>query len=105
MAISRQAICRVQRVPYSRRTLLEESTIYKAAVFFRFCKPATQVGSRESFTSQIIRQTQFLHATQLSLWFAQVDSIHNNILMPTLHRLICMLGLLLGSKVQQIPIN
>ena len=40
-------------------------SVYIASVF-QFCKAAMHIGS-QSFTSQIIRQAQFLHVTKLSL--------------------------------------
>jgi len=64
-----------------------------------FGTAAMQVGLPESFTSQIIRQAQFLHVTKLSLWFAQVRSAQKNMSKSALHRLVCIIAWLLRTKV------
>jgi len=65
----------------------------------RFCKAAMQEGLPESFTSQIIRQAQCLQVTNLSLWFAQVHSVQNNISKSALHKLVCIIASLLRTEV------
>jgi len=72
--------------------------MYIASVL-RFCKAAMHVGSPESFTSQIIRQAQCLRVTKLSLWFAQVHSVQNNISKSALHGLVCIIASLLRTKL------
>jgi len=75
--------------------------MYIASVF-RFCKAAMQVGLAECITSQIISQAQCLHVTKLSLWFAHVPSVQNNISKSVLHRLVCIIASLLKTKVQKL---
>jgi len=73
--------------------------MYMSGVF-RFCKAALPVSLPESFTSQIFRQAQcLLHVTKLSLWFAQVRSVQNNISKSALHELVCIIASLLRTKV------
>jgi len=72
--------------------------LLQAPAFRLFNKPATHVGSRESSTLQIIRQTQCLHVTNLLLWFAQVHSVQNNIWKSTLDGLVCIIELQTGTK-------
>jgi len=58
-----------------------------------------RVGSRESFTSQIIRQTSCLHVTKPSLSFAQVHIVENSILKSTVYRLFFIITLQCGNKI------
>ena len=87
----------LQRVPYSKRALLEESTVNIASVF-KVLQSCGVGGLPETFTSQIIRQAQCLHVTKLSLWFAQVHSVQNNISKSALHGLAWIIASRLGIK-------
>jgi len=49
-------------------------TMSHKTTFFRLCKPAMQVGSPEIFTSQIVRQTQYVVVAKHSLCLHQFRS-------------------------------
>jgi len=51
---------------------------------------------REVLRHKIIRQAQCLHVAKLSLWFAQVHSVQNNISKSAMHRSVCIIATLLG---------
>jgi len=66
------------------------------------------VCSPESFTSQIIHQTQYVHVVHVakhSLVFEPVLAYKNNVLKPTVHTLAYILLLLFGIKLEQTPIS
>ena len=69
----------LQRVPYSKRAVLEESMINVARVFKVLQSCGGGMACREVLRHKIIRQAQCLHVAKLSLWFAQVHSVQNNI--------------------------
>jgi len=76
----------------------KRSIVYIANVFkvLQSCEAGSLTGS---FSSQIIHLVQCLHVTKLSLWFAQVRSVQNDISKSALHRLVCIIASLLRKKV------
>jgi len=54
---------------------------------------------RKVLRHKIIRQAQCLHVTKLSLWFARVHSVQNNIPESAMHRSVCIIASLLGIKL------
>ena len=54
---------------------------------------------RKVVRHKIIRQAQCLHVTKLSLWYAQVHSVQNNISKSAMHRSVCVIASLLGINL------
>ena len=54
---------------------------------------------RKVLRHKIICQAQCLHVTKLSLWFAQVHRVQNNISKSAMHRSVYIIASLLGIKL------
>jgi len=76
--------------PLFETCVIRREHYLRSKCFQGSAKLRCRYGLPESFTSSIIRQAQCLHVTKLSLWFAQVRSVQNNISKSALHRSVCM---------------
>jgi len=70
-----------------------------ASVFKVLQSCGAGMACQKALRHKIIRQAQCLHVTKLSLWFAQVHSVQNNISKSAMHRQVCIIATLLGIKL------